>query len=243
MFMNYTTKKKSTNRKNKRGKFITRVIMILIIIVAAGIVINKSSNKNETVETYKTKERKQVMVDDAAKIVSDIDIDIQYLTPNDYSRPQTKLTEINAIVIHYTANPGTTAQNNHDYFEGLSISGETYASSHFVIGIDGEIIQCIPLNEICYASNNRNSDTIAIECCHPDATGEFSDDTYESLVELVAKLQIYYQLDDDEIIRHYDITGKMCPKYYVENEDAWDKLLEDIKTCKKRYLLENNFAE
>ena len=49
-------------------------------------------------------------------------IDKQLLEPNEYSRPQLALTEINGIVVHYTANPGTTAQQNRDYFEGLSQS-------------------------------------------------------------------------------------------------------------------------
>ena len=77
-----------------------------------------------------------------------------------------------AIVIHYVGNPGTTAKANRNYFESLS-SGETetYASSHFIVGLEGEVIQCIPLTEIAYASNIRNEDTVAIEVCHPDETG------------------------------------------------------------------------
>lgn len=78
--------------------------------------------------------------------------------------------KVRGIVVHYTANPGTTAIQNRNYFAGLEQSHQTKASSHFVIGLDGEIVQCIPCNEIAYASNNRNSDTIAIECCIPDDT-------------------------------------------------------------------------
>ena len=83
--------------------------------------------------------------------------------------------EGDGVVIHYVGNPSTTAQANRNYFESLS-SGETetYASSHFVVGLEGEVIQCIPLTEIAYASNIRNDDTVAIEVCHPDETGEFS---------------------------------------------------------------------
>ena len=46
-------------------------------------------------------------------------VDEQLLTVNRYSRPGTNIPVINGIVIHYVANPGTTAQQNHDYFEGL----------------------------------------------------------------------------------------------------------------------------
>ena len=122
----------------------------------------------------------------------------------------------------------TTAQQNRDYFEGLAQSGETHASSHFVIGISGEIIQCIPCNEIAYASNERNADTISIECCIPDDTGKFTDATYGSLVHLVTWLMGRYDLTTDDVIRHYDVTGKACPKYYVENEAAWEQFKSDL---------------
>lgn len=147
---------------------------------------------------------------------------------NEYSRPGTALEKVNGIVVHYTANPGTTAQQNRDYFEGLAQSGETHASSHFVIGISGEIIQCIPCNEIAYASNDRNSDTVSIECCIPDDTGKFTDATYGSLVHLVTWLMGRYDLTTDDVIRHYDVTGKACPKYYVENEAAWEQFKSDL---------------
>ena len=93
------------------------------------------------------------------------------LTVNPWSRPGTPLEKIDGIVIHYVGNPGTTAKANRNYFESLS-SGETetYASSHFIVGLEGEVIQCIPLTEIAYASNIRNEDTVAIEVCHPDET-------------------------------------------------------------------------
>lgn len=155
-----------------------------------------------------------------------------FLTPNEYSRPQTPLLQVNAIVIHYVGNPGTTAQNNRNYFEALSITEDTYASSHFVIGLDGEIIQCIPLNEIAYCSNDRNDDTISIECCHPDADGRFNEETRTSLIRLTAWLCETYGLNPaEDVIRHYDVTGKVCPKYYVDHPDAWAQLLLDFSAA------------
>ena len=82
-------------------------------------------------------------------------VDEQLLTVNRYSRPGTNIPVINGIVIHYVANPGTTAQQNHDYFEGLkdqSGSNTVSVSSNFVIGLDGEIIECVPVGEKAYAS-------------------------------------------------------------------------------------------
>ena len=114
-------------------------------------------------------------------------------------------------MIHYVGNPGTTAKANRNYFESLS-SGETetYASSHFIVGLEGEVIQCIPLTEIAYASNIRNEDTVAIEVCHPDETGAFSPAAYQQVVELTAWLCRTFDLDPDtDVIRHYDVTGRI----------------------------------
>jgi N-acetylmuramoyl-L-alanine amidase CwlA len=155
-------------------------------------------------------------------------IKVRYLTPSRFSRPQIQLKRINGIVIHYTANPGTTADNNRSYFEGLKDKKTTYASSHYIVGIEGEVIQCIPLSEISYASNERNDDTIAIECCHPDETGKFTEETYRTLVALTAALCMEFDLKESDILRHYDVTEKLCPLYYVKNEEAWEIFKEDV---------------
>lgn len=152
----------------------------------------------------------------------------QFLTVNEYSRPGTPLEQVNGVVIHYTGNPGTTAQQNRSYFENLAETQERKASSHFIIGLSGEIIMCVPLEEIAYASNERNADTIAIECCIDNEAGRFSEKTYEALVELTAWLVGKYDLSMDDVIRHYDITGKECPKYFVEHESAWEDFKIDV---------------
>lgn len=154
---------------------------------------------------------------------------VELLTPNPYSRPQLALKEVNGIVIHYTANPKSTAKENRNYFEGLKNSQKTYASSHFIIGIDGEIIQCIPLDEIAYASNERNEDTISIECCHKDKSGKFTEKTYRSLLELTVWLCLEYDLDAEDLLRHYDVTGKDCPRYYVSHEGKWEQFKKEVK--------------
>ena len=98
-----------------------------------------------------------------------------------------------------------------------------------------ELVQCIPCSEIAYASNDRNVDTIAIECCIPDETGKFADATYNTLVHLTAWLVGRYDLDIDDVIRHYDVTGKSCPKYFVEFPLAWEELKEDIVRYIEQY--------
>ena len=151
------------------------------------------------------------------------------LVVNEYSRPGTALEKINAIVVHYVGNPGTTAEQNRSYFAGLAVSGATWASSHFLIGLDGEVLQNVPLDEIAYCSNERNSDTVSIECCHPAEDGKFTEATYSSLTTLLRDLCIEYSLDPKtDIIRHYDVTGKLCPLWFVEHEDEWEALKDEV---------------
>ena len=163
-------------------------------------------------------------------------VEQDYLTVNPYSRPGDPLEKINGVVIHYVGNPGTTAHANRNYFESLASGLENaYASSHFIVGLEGEVIQCVPLTEIAYASNTRNGDTVSIEVCHPDETGEFSPVTYQRTVELTAWLCREFRLDpSQDIIRHYDVTGKICPKYYVDNPEAWDGFRADVALEMKR---------
>lgn len=158
------------------------------------------------------------------------EIEEVFLTPNPYSRPGEALTDVNNIFIHYTANKGTSAEQNRSYFENLAATGETSASAHFVIGYDGKIIQCIPLDEIAYAVKEHNYDSVSIECCYLDESGQFTQETYQSLLALTAWLMGEYNLTTEDVLRHYDASGKLCPKYYVEQEGSWEKLLKDVET-------------
>ena len=147
------------------------------------------------------------------------------LTPSKYVRPQIKLAKVTKIAVHYVGNPNTSALANRNYFENCGKTGARYVSSHYIIGLDGEIIQCIPLDEWSYCTNQANGYSISIECCHPDKTGKFTDATENSLAELCAFLCRKFGLTENDIIRHYDVTGKQCPLYwsptkYVSKEVA-----------------------
>lgn len=157
------------------------------------------------------------------------DVTVDYIVKNEYSRPGTPLEKIEGVVIHYVGNPGTSAKANRSYFNTLALTHEAYASSHFIVGLEGEVIACVPLTEIAYASNTRNADTVSIEVCHADETGQYSPVTYERVVELTAWLCETFGLDPGEdVIRHYDVTGKRCPKYYVDYPEAWEGLKADV---------------
>lgn len=156
------------------------------------------------------------------------EIDEQLLTVNEYSRPGEKTDKIEYVVIHYLGNPKTSAQENRDYFESLKYLKNISMSANFVIGIDGEIIECVPAGEIAFASNDMNKCSVSIENCHLDDSGRFTEETYDSCVRLAAYLVAEYDLERENIIRHYDVTGKECPLYYVENEDKWEKFRDDV---------------
>lgn len=140
------------------------------------------------------------------------------------SRSGEALEQVNDLAIHYVANPGTSAEGNRNYFNDPM----TEVNAHFLIGLDGEIIQCVPLDEKSAATNERNRDTISIEVCHPDETGQFTDASYESLVRLCAWLCGELGLDETHLIRHYDVTGKLCPLYFVDHPEAWDAFRYDV---------------
>ena len=154
-------------------------------------------------------------------------IEEKFLTVRDQSRPGEKLKEVKNIAVHYVANPNTSAHNNWSYFEHQT---KLSVSAQFIIGLDGEIIQCMPYDEVAWAvgSLEGNYTSISIECCHPDETGVFTEETYESLVKLVSWLCNKFDLDRDDVVRHYDYTGKACPKYFVANPFEWEEFKEAL---------------
>ena len=169
-------------------------------------------------------EKENPLDDEIEKLVTK-----KYLTVHENSRPGYKLNELKNIVIHYVANPGTSALQNWKYFEN-----KNSVSAHFIIDLDGSIIQCMPLDEVAWAigTTEGNYSTISIECCHPDKTGKFTDATYDSLVKLVSWLCLEYDLGVDQVKRHYDYPRtnssgvewhKMCPLYFVDNPEKWDE--------------------
>ena len=198
-------------RRRRRRQFPLRpVIFVLVLLVVVGVILNLTA----------LGQMLKLSRDNVPRWV-----DVQIIDVNGSGRRGERLSGVNDIVIHYVGNPGTTAQQNHDFFD----QPDTTVSAHFLVGLDGEIIQCIPLDEVSSASNERNGDTISIEVCHPDATGQFNQKTYDSLVKLTAWLCDYCDIGRDHVIRHYDITGKLCPLYFVEHPDAWEQFLVDVK--------------
>jgi N-acetylmuramoyl-L-alanine amidase len=173
------------------------------------------------------------------------------LTINQFSRPGSSLIGVRGIVLHWIENPKTTALNNRNYFENLKAQPyETkddkekarFASAHFIIGLQGEIVQCLPENEMAYhvgashytplALKNLgiypNNCTLGIELCHEDWAGVFKPETLAAARELVVDLVRRHGLKIKDVYRHFDITGKECPLYFVRHEEEWAGFLQTI---------------
>lgn len=224
-------------RARRRKIFLSRVAAVLFVVLCLALIYQATGAVYRYLHRdmiYDTADEKDNALDVVSDDVSDEkmippEIIEDYLEVNDYSRPGTKLEQVNSIFVHYTANPKTSAKNNRSYFANLAQTHEREASAHLIIGYDGEIIQCIPFDEQAYGVISRNNDSLSIECCYLNEDGSFTPETYETLLHTLAWLLEKYNLTTDDILRHYDCGGKKCPLYYVEHEDAWEELLADVE--------------
>lgn len=226
-------------RRRRTGRIIFWVIVIEAVCLILGAIVLFMPKEDPEIEELITKKVSFDYETESDRVVTfglavpKPNIDVQLLTINDWSRPGIAVSDIKKIVVHYLGNPETTAQENRDYFESLKNLQDTYMSANYVVGMDGEIIQCVPDGEVAWASNRANYYSISIENCHHDESGKFTDATYWSDVHLVAYLSERYDIDRDDIIRHYDVTGKDCPKWYVDHPDDWEQFKDDVMTYRQ----------
>jgi len=176
------------------------------------------------------------------------------LTVNPFSRPGKKLSGVKAVVMHWVANTGSTAKQNRNYFESLKTQSlnnpnARYASTQFIVGIEGEALQCVPCDEMAYHVGAKtytpealgrlghypNNCTIGIELCHPEDDGRFSAETLSTAVELCATLCIQFNLDPlRDIWTHHGITGKICPKWFVDHPEKFEDFKRDAAAALAR---------
>ncbi len=219
--------------KKRRAILIRCLVLTLFLLFLAGIfqltgLIYRSIHSGKHDDAASVWQKVLPVQSDTANPIEKPLFTVDLLEVNNYSRPGTKLKKVKNIFVHYTANPGTSAKQNKSYFANLAETGERSASAHFIIGYEGEILQCIPLEEQAYAVKGRNNDSVSIECCYLDADGAFTQSTRDSLIDLLAWLCGEYGLTEQDILRHYDAGGKKCPLYYVEHEDEWEQLIKDV---------------
>ena len=141
------------------------------------------------------------------------------------------------IVVHYVGATGG-AEANCRYFQ------KTYrgASAHYFVGHKGEIWQCVEDKDIawhCGANKYkhpycRNTNSIGIEmCCRQNSsngTWYFEDATVNATIVLIKELMQKYNIPASNVIRHYDVTGKVCPEPYVRDAAAWNTFKASLVT-------------
>lgn len=155
---------------------------------------------------------------------------------NKYNRPGTKSTP-KRICVHYTGDCGATAAQLAKYWQNVAAGvfkdkPWSWTSAQYIVGLDGEVVRCIPDNEIAYAAANQNADTIHIEVCYKRQSGAFEEKSIVAMGELVRSLMKKYAIQAEKVVRHYDLTGKLCPAYYVD-EARWAALHERITSESK----------
>ena len=167
----------------------------------------------------------------------------QKLIPiNKYTRPGAKLQRVSGICIHWTSNQNEGADDvaHYRYFSGHAIASQTYASAHYFVDHDSAL-QIIPDGEMAYhvgARNYRtqrlgkypNDCTIGVETCVNYKGAKF-DAALDRSAWLCAMLLKKHGLGIDDLYRHYDVTGKDCPKYFVTDSTARDFGFKDADTA------------
>ena len=149
-------------------------------------------------------------------------------------------SKIKYIVIHYTAGDGDTAMNNGRYFARENAG----ASAHYFVDAK-EIVRSVPKEYVawhCGADQYihpkcRNTNSIGIEMCSRidrDGMYYFTEETMDNAIVLIRQLMKKYDVPIENVIRHYDVTGKTCPAPFVGAGQAeWEKFKEVI--AMKRY--------
>lgn len=171
----------------------------------------------------------------------------KYLTPNQWSRSQEEINSLKGVVVHWVANPKTTAEQNRNYFESRKDGTKSYGAAHYIIDLNGDIIQCIPEFEVAYHCGsshgyadlkdkvfgegaNPNRFTIGVELTHLDWEGSFSPETMTSASRLFAWILAENNLDIEDVFTHHEIVGwKQCPKFFVEHKRIFNTWKRSIK--------------
>lgn len=140
--------------------------------------------------------------------------------PRNYTRGRSGRV-VDEIVVHYTGTLAS-AHNNLLYFS----RNNAYASAQYFIDRDGtlyDVSQSVTEDDTAWHAGNWdvNCRSVGIECV--SAGEDFTEVQIETLADLVQTLMRRYGVPASRVIRHYDVTGKLCPAPYVRQE-KWDAL-------------------
>lgn len=176
----------------------------------------------------------------APTLIEDVNVYYEPLTRN-YEKG--KIIVPQYIIIHDTGNRAATAnaRANRNYFETTS----TEVSAHFLVD-DGGIIQALPETAMGWHvgdgynkgySNASNSNTIGIELC-VNQDSDFGV-TFQNGIKLTRYLMEKYDIPVENVIRHYDVSRKICPRIMIEDDPSlWVRFKEEIQK-KEELIIEN----
>ena len=159
------------------------------------------------------------------------DICRQYpCNPANYQRG--RAVPISFLVLHYVGATGSAVANARYY--GSAVVG---ASAHYFVGHASEgaaVYASVAERDTAWHCGRadgkyrhpyaRNANSIGIDlCCHqrPDGTWYIDRSTVAAAVELARDIVARYGIPEDNVLRHYDVTGKLCPRPWVEDTAAW----------------------
>lgn len=165
------------------------------------------------------------------------------LTPYNYTKGN--IDRIQWIVIHYVGATGG-ARANCNYYA----SGNLNASAHYFVDFDGSIWQSVEDKNIAwsvggskYANTKggkyygicKNANSLNIEMCvRKKGDWYFEQETVWGAIALTKELMDKYGIDSDHVIRHYDVTGKICPEPYVDDTAMWNQFKAAISEAPKK---------
>lgn len=150
-----------------------------------------------------------------------------------------KLSSIKYIVIHYTANKGDTAENNGNYFKNVNTRA---AGAHYFVDQKGNTVQSIKDEYIAYAVGGKRVNTLKVDggkyynkCTNANSLSiELCDivDKEPSAKQIAAVKKLCDNYPDAKIIRHFDVTGKLCPASMIDKA-VWNNFKKSLKKVKK----------
>jgi len=145
-----------------------------------------------------------------------VNYEVNHIPSDKYKRSGIKMIP-EYITIHSTGNPRSTAQNERDWLTSLSNKRQT--SWHIVVD-ERQAIEAVPLDEVAWHAGDGRGDgnmkSIGIEICESGNREK----TLQNAVKLVIKLLKERGWGVNRLKRHYDWSGKCCPRIMSANNWA-----------------------
>ena len=155
-------------------------------------------------------------------------------------------SQIKYLVLHYTGNDGDSDEGNGAYFANNVVK----ASAHYFVD-DDSVTRSVPDLNVAWAVGGAkwadcdktgggsmygiitNANSISVELCDVKKDGVYSasEKTLERAAELCRNLMNRYKIPVENVYRHFDVTGKHCPAYMMD-ETEWRKFKARLEAAK-----------